>query len=92
MDGQKTILSTCAAILDMKSMVRNILLQQDHIWLCFADTAQNPSIPQSLSKPVYWHNAMCSGNELTFLECRLSPFTGNINDVTDVTIMCKKRK
>ena len=52
----------------------------------------NSSVPQSLSKPVYLHNVICSRSDLTLLECSFTKYSGNINDIQDVIIHCQQCK
>ena len=50
------------------------------------------SIPQSLSKPVFLHNVVCSKTDLNLLECSFSKYTGNINRVQDAIVNCELRE
>ena len=52
----------------------------------------NTSIPQSLSKPVFLHNVVCSKSDLTLLECSFTKYSGNNNNVQDIVINCKLRE
>ena len=37
------------------------------------------------------HNVICKPSDLSLLECGFTRYTGNINDVQDVIIVCQKR-
>ena len=49
-------------------------------------------IPQSLSKPVFFQDVVCSGNELEFFEGQFQPYNGVFNDAPDIINKCQKGK
>ena len=49
-------------------------------------------LPVAFSRPVFWESAVCSGTELTLLDCSYGN-AGDGNDHSrDVTVYCQQRK
>ena len=96
-DGQTQTLELCAMILDMKFLVSihytyGLTCMQLLVSVLLADSRNANTVKQSLSKPLFLRNVVCSPADRTFKECSFIKNYENMNNDKDDIVFCQKRK